>query len=76
MIYSARMIEVIYAALGIMVLLSIAAFFLAESGKINNFPTYVVGILFILLMLLDRRAVPHFDAHLVLLKTGLLTYFF
>ena len=75
MIYSARMIEVIYAALGIMVLLSIAAFFLAESGKINNFPTYVVGILFILLMLLDRSAVRHFDAHLVLGITGLLTYF-
>ena len=75
MIYSARMIEVIYAALGIMVLLSIAAFFLAESGKINNFPTYVVGILFILLMPLDRSAVRHFDAHLVLGITGLLTYF-
>ena len=69
------MIEVIYAALGIMVLLSIAAFFLAESGKINNFPTYAVGILFILLMLLDRSAVRHFDAHLVLGITGLLTYF-
>ncbi len=75
MIYYARMIEGIYAALGIMVLLSIAAFFLAESGKINNFPTYAIGILFILLIVLERSAVRHFDAHLVLGITGLLTYF-
>ena len=75
MIYYARMIEVIYAALGVVVLLSIAAFFLAESGKINNFPTYAVGILFILLILLDRSAVRHFDAHIVLGIIGLLTYF-
>tara|TARA_E500000331_G_scaffold230707_2_gene220879 strand:+ start:1948 stop:3144 length:1197 start_codon:yes stop_codon:yes gene_type:complete len=75
MIYYARLIEAVYAALGIMVLLTIAAFFLSESGRVNNFPTYVVGILFVLLIFLDRSVIRHFDGHILLGITGLLTYF-
>jgi O-antigen ligase len=74
LIYHARLIEAVYAALGLMVLLTIAAFFLSESGRVNNFPTYVVGILFIVLLVLDRSVVRHFDVPLMTGIVGLLVY--
>ena len=74
MIYHARLIEAVYAALGLMVLLTIAAFFLSESGRINNFPTYIVGLLFIVLLVLDRSLVRHIDVPLMSGIVGLLVY--
>ena len=48
-----------------MVMLTVAAFFLSENGRINNFPTYATGLLFLLLIVLDRSVVRHFNWQLL-----------
>ena len=53
-----RIVRLLTITLGFFVLLTIAAFFLAENGRINNFPSYLVGILFIPFCLLTRPSLP------------------
>ena len=74
LIYRQHLIKVIHIALGIMVFLTITAFFLAENGKINNFPTYFVGVLFIVLLVLDRSLIRFVDLRMLSGTAGLLGY--
>ncbi len=74
LIYRQHLIKVIHIALGIMVFLTIAAFFLAENGKINSFPTYFVGVLFIVLLVLDRSLIRFVDLRMLAGTAGLLGY--
>ncbi len=57
-----------------MVVLTIAAYFLAENGRINNFPTYLVCVLLIALVLLDRSVVRYVDLSLLTAIAGPLVY--
>ena len=63
--YHARLIEMTYAVLGLMVLLTIAAFYLSATAQINAFPSYVVGLTMIALLVLSPSVVRHIDLRLL-----------
>jgi O-antigen ligase len=56
-------------------LLTIAAFFLSENGRINTFPTYGVGLVLIVLLVLDKSLLRHFGGRLPIAIATLLAYF-
>lgn len=43
-----------YFVLGFLLLLSISAYFLAENGRINNFPTYLIALFILAILFLSR----------------------